>query len=128
MSSDPCDEGGVVRIAPNELSFATPQSFQDIYGHTNRAHRPFLKTSEFYSLQNTEGARDIVSILDPKQHSATRKTLSYAFSPKALRDQTDVVLKYVNLWIVQLKSLGTGDDGIDIAEVWWFVSCDSVLY
>ena len=40
--------GDVVRIAPNDLSFGTAQSFQDIYGHANAHHKPLLK-GDFYN-------------------------------------------------------------------------------
>lgn len=35
--------GDVVRIAPNELSFYSPQSYQDIYGHVSKGRGRFCK-------------------------------------------------------------------------------------
>lgn len=95
--------GDIVRIAPNELSFATPQSYQDIYGHVSKERGRFLKT-EFYD----SGPPRIVSARDPEVHARMRKAMSHAFSAKALRDQEVVVHQYVDLFLQQLSNLGEG--------------------
>lgn len=59
----------------------------------------------------------IVTIRDPARHRVVRKILSHAFSAKALRIQTDVVLKYVDLWVDQVKKHGHGPEGINVDEV-----------
>lgn len=59
----------------------------------------------------------IVAQRDPAKHRETRKSLSHAFSAKALRLQTDVVLQYVGMWIGQVKRLGNTAEGINTEEV-----------
>jgi cytochrome P450 len=95
--------------------FATPQSYQDIYGHAKQGKKTFLK-GDSYNL-GPEADSGIVSQRDPAKHRETRKSLSHAFSAKALRLQADVVLHYVNLWIQQIARLGNTDEGINVEEV-----------
>ena len=59
----------------------------------------------------------IVTIRDPARHRVVRKSLSHAFSAKALRIQTDVVLKYVDSWVDQVKKHEDGPEGINVDEV-----------
>lgn len=105
--------GDVVRTAPNEISFATAKSLQDIYGHAKQGRRPFVKSS-FYQADREPG---IVAERDPEKHRVVRRSLAHAFSAAALRDQTVVVLQYVDMFIDQIRSLGHGEEGIDITEV-----------
>ena len=55
---------------------------------------------------------------DPAIHREIRKSLSHAFSARALRDQEEVVLKYVNMFITQLRTLGGNPRGINLNEVY----------
>jgi cytochrome P450 len=71
---------------------------------------------EFYSV-GPESDYGIATIRDPARHRMVRKGLSHAFSAKALRTQTDVVLKYVDLWIDQVKKHGARPEGINVDEV-----------
>ncbi|KAI1270667.1 cytochrome P450 monooxygenase-like protein [Xylariaceae sp. FL1019] len=98
--------GDVVRIGPNELSFASSQAYQDIYNHTSKGKPRFLKT-EFYD--NGDPNPRITSARDPAVHARQRKALSNAFSAKSLRDQEVVVQKYMDMLVKQLSVLG--EDG-----------------
>lgn len=75
-----------------------------------------LKT-DFYRNPNAGETEGIVGQRDPEKHRATRRLLSHAFSAKALRDQTIVVLKYVNMFVIQIKAKGDVVEGIDISTV-----------
>ncbi|KAF7532639.1 hypothetical protein G7054_g7772 [Neopestalotiopsis clavispora] len=114
--------GDVFRVAPNELSFASPQSYQDIYGHVSKGRGRFLKT-EFYD----NGAPRIVSVRDPEVHARQRKALSHAFSAKALRSQETIVHQYVDMFIEQLSKLGNaGQKAIDASEAYNWVTFDII--
>jgi hypothetical protein len=54
---------------------------------------------------------------DPAKHRETRKSLSHAFSAKVFKLQTDIVLKYVGMWVEQVKRLGNTVEGINTEEV-----------
>lgn len=86
--------GDVVRIAPNELSFGSVDSYRDIYGHASKTRRPFEKGPFYERGTKHPGIVDATG----QDHRNQRKALSHAFNAKALRDQEDVVQQYVNLF------------------------------
>ncbi|KAK0128135.1 hypothetical protein ONS95_000119 [Cadophora gregata] len=110
--------GPVVRFAPNDLDFSTVESYQDIYGTATKGRKQFLK-GEWYN-QGPGGTRSLVmsNERDPVRHREARKLLAPAFSSSALRAQTAFVLKYVDMWIEQIRKHGDTDGGINIEE--WF--------
>lgn len=115
--------GDVVRIAPNELSFATVQSYKDIYGHATKGRQPFLK-SAFY---DNGGTPAIVSTRDPADHSKQRRSLASAFSAKSLREQEHIVHKYFDLFLTQMAKLGgPSTEGIDATEAFEWVTFDII--
>jgi cytochrome P450 len=59
----------------------------------------------------------IVSERDPVKHREIRRNLAHAFSAKALRTQTDVILQYVNLFVQQVKKYGDTPEGLDTNKV-----------
>lgn len=95
--------GDVIRTGPNRLSFATAQAYRDIYGHVSGDKKRFLKT-ESYAREEPR----ITSVIDPATHAEQRRSLSHAFSARALRDQEEVLHQYVDLMIRQLEKLGDG--------------------
>ncbi|KAH8728461.1 cytochrome P450, partial [Phaeosphaeriaceae sp. PMI808] len=98
--------GDVVRIAPNELSFASIQSFKDIYGHSTKGKLPFLKSAWY---DRDEVSPGIVSTRDPVDHRQQRRSLSSGFSAKSLREQEHIVQRYVNLFLEQIGRLSAAD-------------------
>ncbi|KAF5483981.1 Cytochrome P450 monooxygenase BOA3 [Colletotrichum fructicola] len=116
--------GEVVRIAPNELSFATVPAYRDIYGHTMKGKRPFYKTSWY---QTTGDQPDIVTVLDPQEHTRQRRYLAHAFSAKALHDQEVVIHRYVDLFLAQLGRIGcAGGPGINMEEAFTWLTFDII--
>lgn len=104
-----------IQFLIHNSTFATPQSYQDIYGHIRAGRQTFLKGESYTA--GPESDYGIVTIRDPARHRVVRKSLSHAFSAKALRIQTDVVLKYVDSWVDQVKKHGDGPEGINVDEV-----------
>ncbi|KAH7190031.1 cytochrome P450 [Fusarium oxysporum] len=105
--------GDVVRIAPNELSFATAQAYDDIYGHAFKDKKKFIKGSWYDVAGDHPG---IVSVRDPVQHSRQRKYLSHVFSAKSLRGQETLIHGYVDLFLGQLRDLAFGESFSAVAE------------
>lgn len=92
--------GPVVRVSPNQLSFCSATAWKDIYGHS--PSRKTFRKGNFY--EGTAGqVRTLVSVSDPAQHAAMRKTLSHGFSASALAAQEDLIQHYVDLLIQQLR-------------------------
>lgn len=114
--------GEVVRISPNELSFATIESYNDIYGHASKGQQQFLKAPSY----DHGTTPHIVGIRDPEEHRKTRKALSPAFSAKSLRDQENIIVEYADMFVGQLKKLGAGPEGIDVTEAIAWVTFDII--
>ncbi|KAI0453884.1 cytochrome P450 monooxygenase-like protein [Xylaria acuta] len=116
--------GDVVRVGPNELSFATAEAFQDIHGHVSKGKARFLKT-EFYD--NDDPTPRIVGARDPEVHARQRKALSHAFSARSLRDQEEIVQKYVDGFVQQLARLGdNGKKALNISETFNWLTFDVI--
>lgn len=114
----------MVRIAPNELSFATVQAYHDIYGHATKIKKRFVKSSWYDTAGDHPG---IVTVRDPAEHSRQRKYLSHAFSAKSLRGQENLIHHYVDMFIGQLAKLGnSGGPGINIEEAFNWLTFDII--
>lgn len=88
-----------MRVAPNELSFNSAQSWKDIYGF-RQGHKSFIK-SEFYDGGSfaARGVHSIVSERDPVVHGRMRRLLAHAFSNTSLHEQEETVAKTVDRFI-----------------------------
>lgn len=119
--------GPVFRVSPNELSFASVASWKDIYGH-QPAGKPAIVKSEFYEMYGA-GFRSLCigSERNPSKHQHMRKSLSSAFSTKALSEQESIVAKNIDAFIIKLGQLGgpkTG--GLDMSK-WYEMSAFDIL-
>ncbi|KAI1865877.1 uncharacterized protein JN550_008135 [Neoarthrinium moseri] len=114
--------GPVVRISPRELSFATVESYRDIYQYGMRDKSKIFIKGETYA---NRGNIHIQNARDPDQHAKIRKKLAPAFSTKALRDQEDIVQHHVDTFIAQLGKMGEpGGPGIDLKEAFEWLTFD----
>lgn len=117
-----CALGDVVRTGPNRLSFVTPQSYRDIYGHVKHGEKRFLK-NRWYQQDEPR----ITRIRDPVVHGQQRRALANAFSARALRDQEAVVHQFVNLLLEQLNSLGAGGkEAVDATNAFNWLTFDVI--
>ncbi|KAK1638012.1 benzoate 4-monooxygenase cytochrome P450 [Colletotrichum phormii] len=106
--------GPVVRVAPNELSFDTSQSWKDIYAQ-RKGHGTFIK-SAFYDGGNfADQAHSIVSERNPEKHGEMRKFISNAFSDRSLREQEGLVTGVVDQFIDQIGRLGVVPHSVDMS-------------
>jgi cytochrome P450 len=80
-----------VRIAPNDLSFNTAQSWQDIYGF-RQGHKTFIK-GIFYEggVFAGHGVSSIDSERDPQRHANMRRLLANAFTMTSLTEQEELI-------------------------------------
>jgi cytochrome P450 len=90
-----------LRIAPNEVTFASKEAWTDIH-QPRHNHRPFLKDPLWWNSQ--PGQPDsLVNAINPEIHARIRKALAPGFTPRALRSQEPFVQKYVNLLVEKLE-------------------------
>jgi cytochrome P450 len=116
-----------VRIAPDEISFARADAWNDIY--SNVPGRPAFPKSRLWHGAAPGRPHSILNVLDPKMHARFRKAMDPGFTEKALRLQEPVVQKHVALFIDQLNKLASKKpDGavVDIVQWFAFVAFDLV--
>ncbi|TGJ86269.1 hypothetical protein E0Z10_g2471 [Xylaria hypoxylon] len=106
--------GDIVRIAPNELVFMTPQAITDIYGSAVKNHETFLKTS-FMDLGTGDGG--ITWEQDPIKHRITAKKVSPAFSSKSIKAKESVLHLYIDMFVRRMRELGNIGTGVDLNTV-----------
>lgn len=124
--------GPVVRVAPNELSFNTPEAWKDIY-----SDKPYGlgRSEEFYRIL---GPNSIFGA-SRKDHGRIRGAVSLAFRASALRGYEEKIRQYVDLLVEQLGGLtkdkacdGTSDrvhqDEVTVDIVRWldFIAFDII--
>ncbi|KAI1856885.1 uncharacterized protein JN550_013630 [Neoarthrinium moseri] len=115
--------GPIVRVSPDELSFNSAQSWQDIYGH--RADRKILVKGRFYDGGSYAGigTKSIVSERDPSIHRQMRSYLAGAFSDRSFKEQQGLISMNVDRFIelAGLKSeLPAGFDVVALLEMLTF--------
>jgi cytochrome P450 len=119
--------GGIVRIAPDEISFACPEAWQDIY--MNTPGRPAFPKSKLWHGAPSGRANSVLNALDPKEHSRFRKAMDPAFTEKAVRMQEPILQSHVQLFISQLDKLAspkTSGTVLDIVRWVGFVVFDAI--
>ncbi|CAG8909915.1 unnamed protein product [Penicillium egyptiacum] len=86
--------GNVVRVAPDELSYATGEAWKGIYGHASAGKPVTEKDTRFYG-PSFNGAPEILRSNGP-DHSRFRRNFSHAFSDRALREQQSLICGYAD--------------------------------
>ncbi|KAI1443096.1 cytochrome P450 [Annulohypoxylon stygium] len=93
--------GSVLRIAPDEVTFADASAYPDIF-QLRPDTKQFLKDHVWWETQ--PGLPEtILSAINPESHAHIRKIFAPAFTPRALRDQEPILQKYVNLLVERLN-------------------------
>ncbi|KAH9875641.1 hypothetical protein IAQ61_003105 [Plenodomus lingam] len=93
--------GPVVRIAPNELSYADSRAWKDIYGN-RPGHLPFERNRTWFQKMTHDEPNSIMGFIE-EDHARYRRAFANAFSEKSLKEQIPVVEKYVDLFMNQIK-------------------------
>lgn len=109
--------GSVFRVAPNELSFASLDSWKSIYG-SPRPGQPHLIKSEFYDIFGAGfGEACIGSERDPQRHAHKKRTLLAAFSSNAIHAQERIVQQVWDTFVSKIGPASRGSpDGINIVR------------
>ncbi|KIA75979.1 cytochrome P450 [Aspergillus ustus] len=131
--------GPVFRVSPNELTFASVQSWKDIYGPPAPG-KPHVTKSEFYDIYGAGFDTGCIgSERDPAVHARKKKHLAAAFSLKALHAQDGIVQGVIDCFVGKVGRLcregegfggkGRGgtrwkEGGIDVTEWYEMVAFD----
>ncbi|KAI0189856.1 cytochrome P450 [Astrocystis sublimbata] len=114
--------GDVVRVAPNELVFITPQAFTDIYEPQTGGLEHFPKTN-FMDLGVGDNA--LLWEMDPVKHHTYAKKVAPAFSARAIKEKEVTVNKYIEAFIQRMKEIGDQDEGIELKTWTDWVAMDT---
>lgn len=103
--------GPIVRSAPNELSFITPEVWSDVYA--NQPGRAEMPKGNYIPPPGQESLFD-----HPvhEEHSRIRKALRNGFTEKAQREQEPRVRRFIDLLMEQLRKYAKSGEPADIAE------------
>ncbi|KAF2706111.1 cytochrome P450 [Pleomassaria siparia CBS 279.74] len=97
----------VVRIAPNELVFITPQAESDIYTSHTKNQEHFRKVDSGIPLPD-----DGISFeRDPAKHRQLAKKLAGAWTARSMKAMELTMHSYIDLFIRKLKEEGDSEDG-----------------
>lgn len=113
--------GDIVRIAPNELSFAKVEAWNDIYAH-RPGHQEFPRNPVWWSRPPGQPSSFITA--NDVDHARMRRVLGNAFSEKALKAQEPILQKYTRLLVRRLHEIaGDKEDGAVVNIVDWYRFC-----
>ena len=111
--------GEVVRFTTGHLSFITAQAWKDMHGY---GHKQLPKPT--FKRPASEPS-DII-IANDEDHTRFRKSLSHAFSEKALRDQEPLIKVYIDLLIGKLKDFAASGQLADMVNFYNLTTFDLI--
>ncbi|CAP79884.1 Pc12g02570 [Penicillium rubens Wisconsin 54-1255] len=94
--------GDVVRVAPDELSYAAGEAWKGIYGHASAGKPVTEKDTRFYG-PSFNGSPEIIRSNGP-DHARFRRNFSHAFSDRALREQQSLICGYADSLVDNLRT------------------------
>jgi len=121
--------GEVVRIAPNELSFASSSSWDDIYSMTDGSNpSAFPKSKTWHGSFIDNSASSVFTKIDFKEHARARRAMDPGFSERAVLRQEFILNEYVDLFITKIRerTAATGNTVVDIVTWLNFVMFDII--
>ncbi|KAF3041317.1 hypothetical protein E8E12_005609 [Didymella heteroderae] len=93
--------GPIVRVAPNELSYADSRAWKDIYAN-RPGHLLFQRNRTWFKKRTPDEPHSIMGF-DEASHARYRRAFANAFSDKSLRDQAPIVEGYTDLLVSKLR-------------------------
>lgn len=111
--------GDIVRVAPNEISVARSDGWNDIYCRRS-GHQPFPKNPIWWS-ELPGRTPSVLSTPHPADHRRMRGLLSTCFTPSALQAQEPAIISHIDNLIYQLRKhcLSKENDATTIDIVEW---------
>ncbi|RYP05821.1 hypothetical protein DL764_003532 [Monosporascus ibericus] len=97
--------GNVVRVAPNEIVFATPQAALDL-------------------MDFGTGDGGFIWEQDPVKRREVAKKILPAFSTKAIKAKEPIVHQHIDFFIEKMKSVGGSSEGVDMNTLAMDMSAD----
>ncbi|KAI0596777.1 cytochrome protein [Biscogniauxia sp. FL1348] len=111
--------GEAVRLAPNAVSFISPQAWKDIYGH---GHQDYPK---HYPKGIHMDPKKIVSS-NASDHFRYRRAMLPVFSDRALAQQEPLIRVYVDLLVDRLREVSQTKEPTDMVRWYNFTTFDLI--
>ncbi|KAJ4417526.1 hypothetical protein N0V82_006085, partial [Gnomoniopsis sp. IMI 355080] len=107
----------IVRIGPNEVSFASLEALTDIYARQEDGG--FSKRGTFLTLFSdlVLNSPTLITIPDPALHKRLHRVVEQAFTPQALARQEPVTKLHVETTLALLAEVANDDGTCDLADV-----------
>lgn len=106
--------GPVVRIAPDELSYADERAWHDIYSKRTGC-QPFLRNETWFRNENRDEPHSVFSYRE-EVHARLRKAFAPAFLDTNLQKQAPINEGYVDFFVAQMRKLA----GASVDMTQWF--------
>ncbi|KAL4781966.1 cytochrome P450 [Aspergillus varians] len=116
--------GDVIRIRPNSLVYRTPEAWTDIYGHRKPGSPPFSKDPEFF-MPGAAGSSHMINASEA-DHARQKRLLNHAFSERAMRDQQDLIMGYIDLFIQKLHGYAASSTPVNLEHWLNFLTFDII--
>lgn len=94
--------GDVVRLAPDEVSFAKQEAWRDIH-EPHHGQKAFPRSPVLFAA-NPGQVDSMLSAPDNGDHARMRKLLNLAFTKKALKAQQPIIQRHAELFINKLRT------------------------
>ncbi|UQC90649.1 benzoate 4-monooxygenase cytochrome P450 [Colletotrichum lupini] len=108
--------GPVVRVGPNEVSFASLEAETAIYAKQEDGR--FSKDGTFLTLFSdlVLNAPTLITIPDPTLHRKLHKVIQQAFTPQALARQEPIQKLHIDMAMSEFEELAKSGGTVDIAD------------
>ncbi|KAJ9143395.1 Isotrichodermin C-15 hydroxylase [Pleurostoma richardsiae] len=104
--------GDIVRVAPDEVSFSSPDAWKDIMGHRKDRQAENVKDPVFFAQLSSKGS----IIRAPREdHPRIRSVVAPGFSAQSLMKQEPIIRRYVDLLIRRLME--NSKDGKEVVDM-----------
>jgi cytochrome P450 len=105
--------GDIVRVAPDELSFAHPDAWSDIHKKAG----PKMDKAEWFYRPIERTPLHIINE-SHERHSQLRRHLATGFSEKSIRDQEPIIRGHIDLLLQRLRE--NSNDGQPVVISDWY--------
>ncbi|KAK4442703.1 Cytochrome P450 monooxygenase abl2 [Podospora aff. communis PSN243] len=117
--------GPVVRVAPNELSFCSPQAYEDIYGFRSY-DEPMEKDPIWIGALMTMNGEVGISYAPRDVHARQRRAFSHPLSNSSIMQQEPLIQEHMHRLIARLGDLEAAGKPANFTDWYSFTSLDVI--
>ncbi|KAH8658378.1 cytochrome P450 [Xylariales sp. PMI_506] len=109
--------GDAVRIAPDELSFASHKAWEEIFAYNRNKQQWPRNPKRVPRGRGNKGPMSLVNT-PPHEHARFRRVLNYAFSDKGLQEQEKLITGYIDIFVERMMELAKKREVADVTK--WY--------